>query len=290
MEPKAEEKEVKEEEAEKEIKEEEAEKEVKEEEAEKEVKEEEEESEKEVKEEEAEKEVKEEEAEKEVKEEAEKEVKEEVKEEESKETKKNDYSYCQMIIDAHKLMCIQVVTILIISILYINYYDDNIYDFVIYFCFGLLISVLLIASAVLIKKFNIISREKYYKKYSPYVLDFCKKYVDYSGENIAFFYAILSCSAHVLFAILALLYVKKYIKTSKKTNNALLISVILFLIYTYVNVYINDIFKQYTNPLEMTNTDYKIGFFSITLTYGGLLYYFETIKNEKDEFINKLIN
>ena len=29
---------------------------------------------------------------------------------------------------------------------------------------------------------------------------------------------------------------------------------------------------------------------SITLTYSGLLYYFETIKNEKNNFINKLIN
>ena len=87
-----------------------------------------------------------------------------------------------------------------------------------------------------------------------------------------------------------MLYFKKYIKTSKKTNNALLISFILFIIYGYVNVYVNDIFKIYTKSLELTNSEYVISMSSITLTYSGLLYYFETIKNEKNNFINKLIN
>ena len=228
----------------------------------------------------------------EIKETIKEEIKEDIKEDikEAKIKKLDDYSYFQMIIDAHKLLCMQVVSMLIITLLYINCYDNNIYDFVIYFCFGIVISILFIASLVLIKKFNIISREQHYKKYAPYVLDFCKKYIDFSGENIAFFYAIISCSVHLIFSIIALLYVKKYIKTSKKTNNALLISFILFIIYGYVNVYVNDIFKIYTKSLELTNSEYVISMSSITLTYSGLLYYFETIKNEKNNFINKLIN
>ena len=196
-----------------------------------------------------------------------------------------------MIIDAHKLICMQVVSILLISLLYVNCYDNNMYDFVIYFCFGILISILFIASLILIKKFNIISKEQHYKIYAPYVLDFSKKYIiDISGENIAFYYAIISCSIHLIFSIIALLYVKKYIKTCKKTNNALLISFILFIIYGYVNVYVNDIFKIYTQSLELTNREYVISLSSLTLTYSGLLYYFETIKNEKTKLINKLIN
>ena len=187
------------------------------------------------------------------------------------------------------MLCIQVVTIFIISLLYINCYDDNIYDFIIYFCFGLVISILFVASLVLIKKFNIISKEQHYKKYAPYVLDFFKKYINFSGENIAFIYALVSCIIHLLFSIMALLYVKKYIKTSKKSNYALLISALLFMAYTYINIYVNDIFKVYTNTLQLTRNEYNISLFSMTLTYSGLLYYFETIKNEKAELISKII-
>jgi hypothetical protein len=210
---------------------------------------------------------------------------------ETKIEKTGDCSYIQMIIDAHKLLCMQVITMLLISLIYINCYDNNIYDFIIYFCFGIVISILFVASLVLIKKFNIISKEEHYKIYAPYVLDFCKKYIiDISGENIAFYYAIISCLVHLIFSIIALLYVKKYIKTSKKTNNALLISFILFIIYGYVNVYVNDIFKIYTKSLELTNREYVISLSSITLTYSGLIYYIETIKNERTKLINKLIN
>jgi len=217
----------------------------------------------------------------------------ELKEEEPNKTKieiQDDYSYFQMFIDAHKLICMQVVSILLISLIYINCFDDNIYDFVIYFCFGIVISILLIASLILIKKFNIISREKHYKKYSPYILDFCKKYINLNGENAAFFYALISCIAHLIFPVIAFLYAKKYIKTSKKSNNAFLISLILFIAYTYVNIYVNDIFKVYTKSLELSNEEYKVSLFSMTLTYTGLVYYFETIKNEKAELINKITN
>jgi hypothetical protein len=217
----------------------------------------------------------------------------ELKEEEPNKTEievQDDYSYFQMIIDAHKLICMQVVSILLISLIYINCFDDNIYDFVIYFCFGIVISILLIASLVLIKKFNIISREKHYKMYSPYILDFCKKYINLNGENAAFYYALISCIAHLIFPVIAFLYAKKYIKTSKKSNNALLISLILFIAYTYVNIYVNDIFKVYTKSLELSNEEYKVSLFSMTLTYTGLVYYFETIKNEKAELINKITN
>ena len=88
---------------------------------------------------------------------------------------------------------------------------------------------------------------------------------------------------------MALLYVRKYIKTSKKSNYALLISALLFMAYTYINVYVNDIFKVYTNSLQLTRNEYNISLFSMTLTYSGLLYYFETIKNEKADFISKLV-
>jgi hypothetical protein len=89
---------------------------------------------------------------------------------------------------------------------------------------------------------------------------------------------------------MALLYVKKYIKTSKKSNYALLISALLYIAYAYINVYINDIFEVYTNSLQLTRNEYNISLFSMTVTYSGLLYYFETIKNEKADLLNKLIN
>jgi hypothetical protein len=57
-----------------------------------------------------------------------------------------------------------------------------------------------------------------------------------------------------------------------------------------VNIYVNDIFKVYTKSLELSNEEYKVSLFSMTLTYTGLVYYFETIKNEKAELINKITN
>ena len=64
----------------------------------------------------------------------------------------------------------------------------------------------------------------------------------------------------------------------------------LFCIWGIYNIYIIDVVKLYNKILKTTKTETAIITISITITYSGLLYYFETIKNERTKLINKLIN
>ena len=232
-----------------------------------------------------------------VKEDAKEDVKEDVKEDAKEDAKKteikkvDDYSYFKLILKIFKLLCFQVLLILLTVLLYVNLYNDNIYDFVIYFCFGLFIALLFISTLVLIKKLNITSSKKYMDKYaSSIMINLCKKYLYLCDKNTALFIAIFDLSWHLLVSIIAFIYAKKYIKKSKKTNNTLLISFILFIVFCLFNTYINDAFRIYNKSLEISKGETNTIIITITLTYGGLLYYFDTIKNEKVEFINKFIN
>ena len=227
------------------------------------------------------------------KEETREETKEETKEEikETKIKKRDNYSYFKLKIKLLKILCIQVGIMILLLLLYINLYNSDIYDFIIYFFFGTAIAILFIATLVLIKKINITSSKKYIDKYaSSIMIALCKKYLHLSEENTGVFIALFDLSLHLFGSIIVFIYVKKYIKRAKKTNNAFLKSLILFCIWGIINIYFNDVIKLYNKSLKTTKTETAIVTISITITYSGLLYYFETIKNEKVKLINKLIN
>ena len=77
------------------------------------------------------------------------EVKEEVKEEANPIKKKQTN---KSFLKSKKLLCDQVVTIIFVLLFYIYFLNNNVYDFVIYFCFGIFISILSNSSLLLIKK------------------------------------------------------------------------------------------------------------------------------------------
>ena len=228
------------------------------------------------------------------------ETKEETKEDSKdiiKETKVNKRAhnpYYRKFIREFNFICAQATLILLLLLLYINLYNSDIYDFIIYFCFGLVIAVMFIATFVLITKFNILSCIIYRIIYRIIrcgnVLSFCNKFLYLSQENSVKYIGFLFVIAHLIISITAFIYVKKYIKRSKKTNNAFLKSLILFCIWGLINIYVIDSFKVYNKVLKLTKSESTTVTISITITYGGLLYYFETLKNEKVKLINKLIN
>ena len=181
---------------------------------------------------------------------------------------------------------------IVVLLLYINLYSGDVYDFIIYFCFGLLIAVMFIATFMLITKYNLISNKNHIIKLNQhkYLLNFCNKFLDLSDETTVKCIAFCSITSHIILPIIAFIYVRKYIKRAKKTNNAFLISFILFCIWGIINIYFVDIIKLYNKGLKTTETESTTAIISITITYSGLLYYFETIKNEKADLLSKLIN
>ena len=182
-------------------------------------------------------------------------------------------------------ICNQVLLIVIIVLVFIHILNYKTYDFIIYFSFGIAISILIIATVVLISRFNIMTDQKYVKKYHTSLLNFYNKYTNLSNENIAILSTLINYLYHILGIILALLYVKNYIKTAKRTNNTFIFSYILFFIYIVGNLFFNDIYNIYIKPFGLSNNEYNLSLISITFTYSGLLYYFENIKNENYKII-----
>jgi uncharacterized membrane protein YjfL (UPF0719 family) len=225
-----------------------------------------------------------------IKEDVKENIKEDVKEINS--NKKVDYSYYRKFIRLIKPICLQTLIMIVVLLLYINLYSGDVYDFIIYFCFGLLIAVMFIATFMLITKYNLISNKNHIIKLNQhkYLLNFCNKFLDLSDETTVKCIAFCSITGHIILPIIAFIYVRKYIKRAKKTNNAFLISFILFCIWGIYNIYFVDIIKLYNKGLKTTETESTTAIISITITYSGLLYYFETIKNEKADLLSKLIN
>ena len=52
------------------------------------------------------------------------------------------------------------------------------------------------------------------------------------------------------------------------------------MIYLLFNIFKLNTFKIYNKSFKLTTTEFTIVLTSITVTYMGLIYYFETIKNE----------
>ena len=186
------------------------------------------------------------------------------------------------------LLCHQVGILLLVLFLYMNLLNNNVYDFVIYFCFGIFISILINAFALLIKKNNILRTVEFNKKYYLKSFNFLKKFLDISEKNICLLMFFCGINWHILFPIIALYYLKSYIKKSIKTKNCLKLSILLYMIYMLFNLYNFNSFKIYNKSLKLTTTEFKILLTSITITYMGLLYYFETIKNEIPQNIIKI--
>ena len=229
----------------------------------------------------------------EIKEDVKQDIKQDIKEDikEAKIKKIDDYSYFKLLIKIFKLVCFQVAIMVLLLLLYVKLYNNKVYDFLIYFCFGTATSLLFIATLVLIKKLNITSSKNYIDKYgSSIMITFCKKYLYLSEENTGVFIALFDLSWHLFGSIIAFMFAKRYIINSKKTNNTLFISLLLFCLWLFYNIYVIDGFKVYNKALKLTKTESTTVIISVSITYSGLLYYFETLKNQKTDFINKLIN
>ena len=147
-----------------------------------------------------------------------------------------------------------------------------------------------IASLVLIKKINLVSSKKFIvKSKKEVILSFIKDNLCITEENACMCIGVFDVVIHMLFLIIALIYIKSYIKNSKKTKNAVLISLLLFCIWGLINIYVNDAIELYNKIYKTTKTESTTAIISITLTYSGLVYYFDTLKNEKAELLSKLI-
>lgn len=205
------------------------------------------------------------------------EAKEEVKEEAKPIKKKQLYN---IFLKFQKLLCHQVITLLLLLFLYMNLLNNKVYDFIIFFCFGIFISILSNSLLMLIKKNNLLKSTDFNTRYYLSSFNFLKKFLDISEKKICLLMFLVSVSWHILFPLIALYYVKSYIKKSIKTKNCLKLSILLYMISLLFNIFKLNTFKIYNKSLKLTTTEFKILLTSITVTYMGLIYYFETIKNE----------
>jgi hypothetical protein len=203
--------------------------------------------------------------------------------------KKYNTSVLSRLINFSKRLCIQALIILTITLIYIKYNSINYSDILVYFSFGLFISIFLNATLTLIYKKDFIIN-KYTTKIEtknevpslfkvPFLLDFLKTITKNNNKTMITYYLIYTIGWHILFLLIALYYVKSYIIAAKKTNDAYISAFVFFILFGLFNIYIIDIFKIYRKKLEITNNEFKLLLFLITLTYILLLYYFETIKN-----------
>jgi hypothetical protein len=203
--------------------------------------------------------------------------------------KKYNTSLLSRIINFSKRLCIQSLIILTITLIYIKCNSTNYSDILVYFSFGLFISIFLNATLALIyKKDFIINR--YTTKIetknevpsllkNPFLLDFLKTISKNNNKTMITYFLSYTIGWHILFLLIALYYVKSYIIAAKKTNDAYISAFVFFILFGLFNIYIIDIFKIYSKRLDITNNEFKLLLFLITLTYILLLYYFETIKS-----------
>jgi hypothetical protein len=186
------------------------------------------------------------------------------------------------IINYSKNLCIQAIIILTLTLIYIKCNNTNYSDKLVYFSFGLFISIFLNAILTLIYKKNFIINNYIIKienqKKIPFILNYLKTINKSDNKTIITYYFNYTISWHILFLLIALYYVKPYIINSQKTNYAYIHVFVYFILFGLFNIYTIDIFKIYNKKLQLTNYEFKVLFFLITITYIILLYSFETIK------------
>jgi hypothetical protein len=202
--------------------------------------------------------------------------------------KKYNTSILIRIVNFSKRLCIQAIIILIITLIYIKYNNTNYSDTLVFFSFGLFISIFLNATLGLIYKKDFIIN-KYTTKLEnqkegptlfkfPFLLDFLKTITKNNNKTMITYYLSYTIGWHILLLLLALYYVKSYIIAAKKTTYPYINAFVYFILFILFNIYIIDIFKIYNKKLEISNNEFKLLLFLITVIYILLLYYFETIK------------
>jgi len=195
-----------------------------------------------------------------------------------KEEKKEEKSITKLLLNnLKKIICYQIILILLLTLLYCKY--NNYSDTLIYLIFGAFISILINALIILIKSFDKLSSISFNKKHYYFFLNLLKRFTFLNEKWISKIFYIFGIAWHLLFPLIALYYVKDYIKDSIKTDYAYIKAFIIFIIYGLFNIYIIDSFKVYNKSLELTKTEFNVILTSIVLTFMGLLYYFESIKN-----------
>tara|TARA_B110000902_G_C14032338_1_gene484555 strand:- start:56 stop:658 length:603 start_codon:yes stop_codon:yes gene_type:complete len=197
---------------------------------------------------------------------------------ENKEKKNQNklYKLYKFLKSSCKILCVQIIIIFILTLLCCKFYNYS--DTLIYFSFGAFISVLLNASILLIKKYKICTSIEFNKIHYNFLVNYFNNYTNFNEENICKIINIIGLTWHLLFPLIALYYIKDYIKDSIKTEYAYIKAFIISIIYFLINVYIIGSFKVYNKSLELTKTEFNIIITSIILTYIALLYYFENIK------------
>lgn len=194
-----------------------------------------------------------------------------------KNIKENKYIIKLLFKNIYKIICYQILFIFLLILLFCKY--NNYSDTLIYFAFGAFISIIFIASLVFIKNFKKLSSISFNKKHYSFFLDFFEKYTFLKEEQICLLAFFIGLTWHLLFPLIALYYVKDYIKDSIKRQYAYIKAFIIFIIYVLFNVYIIGSFEVYNKSLKITKTEFNIIITSIILIFIALLYYFESIKN-----------
>jgi hypothetical protein len=175
----------------------------------------------------------------------------------------------------------------IIVILYINYNKDNYSDSLVYFSFGMFLSVYVVATIVLIIKRNLIvnklldnNKDHNYNSiiniYIFLITYFSKDM--HSRKQIIFCSHIISIFIHILLILIVFYSVNSYIIHSKKTDSPYLSSVCYMIVFLLFNIYKIDIYNKYTKKLNLSTNEITMLILSITIVFIMLLYYFETIK------------
>ena len=182
----------------------------------------------------------------------------------------------QKIIKLHIFFCVQVTTILVLTLIAIRFYKC--YDILIYFSFGAFISILFIAAYSLLLKFEVLSSREFNEQYNTTIFNLWKKYVPLKETSFFTYMASFAVAWHIVFALLALYYVKGFIIDSIITPYSYVIGYIL-LIVLYVMNY-NSGFKLYNKSLKMTLNEFNGAMVILFLISVGVIYYFETIKSK----------
>ena len=182
----------------------------------------------------------------------------------------------QKIIKLHIFFCVQVTTILVLTLIAIRFYKC--YDILIYFSFGAFISILFIAAYSLLLKFEVLSSREFNEQYNTTIFNFWKKYVPLKETSFFTYMASFAVAWHIVFALLALYYVKGFIIDSIITPYSYVIGYILLIILYVMNY--NSGFKLYNKSLKMTLNEYNGAMVILFLISVGVIYYFETIKSK----------
>ena len=181
----------------------------------------------------------------------------------------------QRVIKLHKFLCFQATTLLVLTLLLSSL--CKCYDVLIYFSFGIFISILFMGCYGLLLKFEVLASREFNEKYNNTIFCLWKNYVPCQETNFFPFMAIFTILWHMFFGFLALYYVKTFIKNAIATKYAYIVGYLLILLFFAINY--NSAFKLYNNSLKCSANEFNNGAFFSLFIVAGIIYYFETIKS-----------